>query len=157
MEAAPGFRYERSVSRQEGRTASSLPALDRVREPGKGRRPKPWIGLRPGACARFLVCVRTERPGVLPGIRRDIGEDGHLVDVGIIFGVDVFQFRMERGISGAGHAGISFVDLGVVISFMEVGVGSHPRGAHEGKLRWVFRWPGVKDLSFWTKRRKGSV
>ena len=55
-------------------------------------------------------------------IRRDIGEDGPLVDVGVIFGVDVFQFRMERGIAGAGQAGISFGDLGSGISFMEVGV-----------------------------------
>ena len=37
-------------------------------------------------------------------IRRDIGEDGPLVDVGVIFGVDVFQFRMERCIAGAGQA-----------------------------------------------------
>jgi hypothetical protein len=32
------------------------------------------------------------------------------VDVGVIFGVDVFQFRMERGIAGTGQAGISFGD-----------------------------------------------
>jgi hypothetical protein len=31
---------------------------------------------------------------VLPGIGRHVGQEGHLVDVGIILGVDVFQFRM---------------------------------------------------------------
>jgi hypothetical protein len=44
------------------------------------------------------------------------------VDVGIILGVDVFQFRMERFISGAGEAGIAFGDLEERISFVEVGV-----------------------------------
>ncbi len=44
------------------------------------------------------------------------------MDVGIIFWIDSFEFRMERRIAGAGQAGISFRDLGEGISFMEVGV-----------------------------------
>ena len=44
------------------------------------------------------------------------------MDVGIILGVDVFQFRMEGFIAGAGQAGIAFRDLEERISFMEVGV-----------------------------------
>jgi hypothetical protein len=44
------------------------------------------------------------------------------VDVGIIFGVDVFQFRMEGFIAGAGQTGIAFRDLEERITFVEVGV-----------------------------------
>jgi len=33
------------------------------------------------------------------------------VDVGIVFGVDVLQFRMERRIAGAGESGIAFSTL----------------------------------------------
>ena len=44
------------------------------------------------------------------------------MDVGIILGVDVFQFRMEGFIAGAGETGIAFGDLEERISFMEVGV-----------------------------------
>jgi hypothetical protein len=44
------------------------------------------------------------------------------VDVGVVFGVDVLQFRMERRTVGAGESGISFWDLGKRISGMEVGV-----------------------------------
>jgi len=59
---------------------------------------------------------------VLPGVGRHIGQDGHLVDVGIVFRVYVFQFRMEGFIAGAGEAGIAFGDLDEGISCMEVGV-----------------------------------
>ena len=59
---------------------------------------------------------------VLPGVGSDIGQDGHLVDVGIILGVYVFEFRMEGFIAGAGESGISFRHLEEGISFMEVGV-----------------------------------
>jgi hypothetical protein len=44
------------------------------------------------------------------------------VDVGIVFGVYVLEFRMEGFIAGAGQAGIAFGDLDEGISFMEVGV-----------------------------------
>ena len=44
------------------------------------------------------------------------------MDVGIILGVDVFQFRMEGFVAGVGQTGIAFRDLEERISFMEVGV-----------------------------------
>ena len=44
------------------------------------------------------------------------------MNVGIILGVDVFQFRMEGFVAGAGQTGIAFRDLEERISFMEVGV-----------------------------------
>ena len=44
------------------------------------------------------------------------------MDVGIILGVDVFQFRMQGFIAGAGEAGIAFRDLEERIAFVEVGV-----------------------------------
>ena len=43
--------------------------------------------------------------------RIDVGQDGRFVDVGIVFGVDVLQFRMERRIAGAGESGIAFSTL----------------------------------------------
>jgi len=59
---------------------------------------------------------------ILARVGSHVGQDGHLVDVGIVFRVDVFEFRKQGGIAGAGQAGISFVDLGVGIADMEVGV-----------------------------------
>src|ERR1035437_1875919 len=59
---------------------------------------------------------------VLPGVGSDIGQDGHLVNVGIVLGVDSFEFRMEGFVAGAGESGISFRHLEEGISFMEVGV-----------------------------------
>jgi hypothetical protein len=44
------------------------------------------------------------------------------VDVGVILGVDVFQFRMEGFVAGAGQTGIAFGDLEERITFVEVGV-----------------------------------
>ncbi len=103
----------------------------RVRCFGSGRRERPGLldpiqdplvldlelGIALGLLAHFLpVGV------VLPGIGRDIGQDGHLVDVWIILGVYIFQFRMKSFIAGAGEAGISFGDLDEGISGMEVGV-----------------------------------
>ena len=54
--------------------------------------------------------------------RIDVGQDGRFVDVGVVFGVDVLQFRMQRRIAGAGESSITFWDLGKGISGMEVGV-----------------------------------
>ena len=44
------------------------------------------------------------------------------MDVGIILGVDVFQFRMQGFVAGAGQTGIAFRDLEERITFVEVGV-----------------------------------
>ena len=59
---------------------------------------------------------------VLPRVGRDIGEDRHLVDVGVVLGVHILQFRMEGLVAGAGQAGESLVDLDVGIADTEVGV-----------------------------------
>ena len=62
-------------------------------------------------------------PGVvLPGVWRDVGQDGHLVDVGIVLWIYSFECRVECLIAGAGQAGVAFGDLDEGISFMEVGV-----------------------------------
>ena len=72
---------------------------------------------------RFLLPGRMEIPGVdLPGVGRDIGEDGHLMDVGVVLGVDVIELRMERGVAGARQTGKSLVDLYKGIALVEVGV-----------------------------------
>jgi hypothetical protein len=59
------------------------------------------------------------------------------VDVGIVFWVYTFQFRMDGFIAGAGQAGIAFGDLDEGISFMEVGVVI---------ISWEPRCCGVGDL-----------
>src|SRR6266702_218482 len=59
---------------------------------------------------------------ILARVRSDIGQDGHLVDVGIVLGVQSFEFRMQCFVAGAGQSGIAFTDLEEGISFMEVGV-----------------------------------
>ena len=41
---------------------------------------------------------------ILAGVGSHVGQDGHLVDVGIVFRVDVFEFWMQGGIAGAGQA-----------------------------------------------------
>ena len=43
------------------------------------------------------------------------------MDVGIVFGVDSFEFRVDGGIAGAGQARIAFIDLDERVSDMEVG------------------------------------
>ena len=44
------------------------------------------------------------------------------MDVGIVFGIYSFEFRMESFMAGAGESGIAFGDLDEGISCMEVGV-----------------------------------
>jgi len=39
---------------------------------------------------------------VLPGVGSHVGQDGHLVDVGVVFGVYSFEFGVEGLVSGAG-------------------------------------------------------
>jgi hypothetical protein len=59
------------------------------------------------------------------------------VDVGIVFGVDVFEFGMECGIAGAGQARKSLVDLYIWIADVEVGVivvAREPAGGCVGDL-----------------------
>jgi hypothetical protein len=46
-------------------------------------------------------------PVVLTGVGSDVGEDAQLVDVGIVFWVEAFYFRMEGGIGRAADSGVS--------------------------------------------------
>ena len=74
---------------------------------------------------------------VLARVGRDVGEDRHLVDVGIIFGVYALEFRMERSVAVAGKACESLVDLDVRIALAEVGVvifAGHPARHGVGDL-----------------------
>ena len=62
------------------------------------------------------------------------------MDVWIIFGVDVFQFWMECGISLAGETGIAFIDLDEGIAFVEVDVvivSRKPGGCGVGSCLWI--------------------
>jgi hypothetical protein len=70
------------------------------------------------------------------------------VDVWIVLGVYSFEFRMKSFIAGAGEAGIAFGDLDEGISGMEVGVVAAVLG---------ISFACGEKVSFWTKRRKGSV
>ncbi len=59
------------------------------------------------------------------------------MDVGIVFRVDVLEFRVDGGIALTGESGISVVDLDEGISFMEVGVvviSGQPAGGGVGDL-----------------------
>jgi hypothetical protein len=51
-------------------------------------------------------------PVVLTGVGRDVAQDAHLGDVGVVFRIDSFQLGMQSGVAGAGQAGIALVDLG---------------------------------------------
>ncbi len=53
---------------------------------------------------------------ILAGVGGDIGQDAQLGDIGVVFGADAFQFRMQGLVAGAGQAGIAFIDLGVGIA-----------------------------------------
>jgi hypothetical protein len=59
---------------------------------------------------------------VFPGVGSHICQDGHLVDVWIVFWINVFELLMERRIAGAGQTGIAIIDLDEGITVMEVGV-----------------------------------
>jgi hypothetical protein len=58
---------------------------------------------------------------VLTGVRGYISQDGHLVDVRVVFRVYSFEFWMECFVAGAGQAGIAFIRLDVRVSLLEVG------------------------------------
>ena len=74
---------------------------------------------------------------VLTRVGSYIGQDGQLVDVGIVFGVDVFQFWMKCCIAFAGQTGIAFIHLDEWITFMKVDVvvvAGKPGGGDVGDL-----------------------
>ena len=57
---------------------------------------------------------------VLAGVGSDIGQDAQLGDVGVLLGVESFEFGMEGSVARARQAGIAFIDLDVGISLVEV-------------------------------------
>ena len=59
------------------------------------------------------------------------------MDVGIVFGVDVFELGMKGGVAGARQTGKSLVDLDEGITLMKVGVvviSRQPAGGGVGDL-----------------------
>jgi hypothetical protein len=62
-----------------------------------------------GAAVRLLLDDGPD-PVVLARVGSHVTEDAQLGDVGIVFRIDSFEFRMERGVAGAGEAGIALVD-----------------------------------------------
>lgn len=77
--------------------------------------------LKFGVALSLFADLLSERV-VLARVGCDIGEDGELVDVRVVFGVDVFEFRVERGIAFTRQASESLIDLYVGITDTEVGV-----------------------------------
>jgi hypothetical protein len=70
------------------------------------------------------------------------------VDVGIVFGTQVFQFWMKGFIAGAGQAGIAFIDLDERVAFMEIDVvvvSGQPTGCVVGDLVGLGREGFVLD------------
>jgi hypothetical protein len=86
------------------------------------------LGLRADDLAEGVVLAR---------VGRDIGQDGQLVDVRVVFRVYVLEFGMKGRVAGAGQAGVAFVDLGEGIAYVEVGVivvSRQPAGGGVGNL-----------------------
>jgi hypothetical protein len=46
---------------------------------------------------------------VLTGVGSDVGEDAQLVDVGVVFWVESFYFRMKGCVGGVADSGVSKV------------------------------------------------
>ena len=59
-------------------------------------------------------------PVVLTRVGSHVTEDAQLGDVRVVFGIDAFEFWMERSIAGAGKTGIALVDLDVGVTLLEV-------------------------------------
>jgi hypothetical protein len=58
---------------------------------------------------------------ILPAVGCNIAEDAQLVDVGIVFWIDSFEFRVQGGIAGAGQTCVTLFDLDVRVALVEVG------------------------------------
>ena len=66
------------------------------------------MGTQLGVAVGLLVDDSSD-PVVLTGVGSDVGEDAKLVDVGIVFWVEAFYFRMEGSVSGVADSGVSKV------------------------------------------------
>jgi hypothetical protein len=66
------------------------------------------VGAQLGVAVRLLVDDSAD-PVVLAGIGGDVGEDAELVDVGVVFWVEAFYFRIKGCVGGAADSGVSKV------------------------------------------------
>jgi len=64
------------------------------------------VGAQLGVAVGLLVDDSAD-PVVLTGVGSDVGEDAQLVDVGIVFWVEAFYFRMKGSVSGVADSGVS--------------------------------------------------
>ena len=77
------------------------------------------LSLERGVAARLMA-----HPGgvllVLPRVGCDIAQDAHLDDIGVVFGIDALELRMQGLVAGAGQPRIALIDLDVGIALAEV-------------------------------------
>jgi hypothetical protein len=66
------------------------------------------VGAQLGVAVGLLVDDGAD-PVVLTGVGSDVGQDAHLVDVGIVFWVEAFYFRMRGSVGGVADSGVSKV------------------------------------------------
>ena len=66
------------------------------------------MGTQLGVAVGLLVDDSPD-PVVLTGIRGNVGEDAELVDVGVIFWVKAFYFRMKGSVGRVADSGVSKV------------------------------------------------
>jgi hypothetical protein len=78
---------------------------------------------------------------VLPAVGCNVTQDAQLLDVGVVFRVEAIEFRMQSGVAGAGQTSISFFDLGVRVTLLEVDhviIAGNPGGHLVGDF--VYLW-----------------
>jgi hypothetical protein len=66
------------------------------------------VGAQLGVAVGLLVDDGAD-PVVLTGVGSDVGEDAQLVDVGIVFWVEAFYFRIKRSVGRVADSGVSKV------------------------------------------------
>ena len=64
------------------------------------------MGAQLGVAVGLLVDDSSD-PVVLTGVGSYVGEDAELVDVGVVFWVDAFYFRMKGSVSRVADSGVS--------------------------------------------------
>ena len=95
----------------------------RRREPGRGKARIAELGFGLSRTREVFSARKDEDTwSVLPGVGSHVGQDGHLVDVGIILGIHALEFGVQCFVACVGQAGIAFGDLDEGIAFVEVGV-----------------------------------
>jgi hypothetical protein len=66
------------------------------------------VGAQLGVAVGLLVDDGAD-PVVLTGVGSDVGQDAELVDVGVVFWVEAFYFRMEGSVGRVADSGVSKV------------------------------------------------